>query len=135
MSEPAVVDSSNAGAVFPKTRFVRSRRLVGSLWKTLDSETPLGKTSHERARALARDGKVSNLKITSGEASGVVEGLDRTLYITSISYPSPAIPRRASLITPTCSCPASAPYYDEGPFDWCKHAAALTYIVADLQER
>lgn len=72
-----------------------------------------------RAKTYARAGQVVDVEVGEQEASGSVQGSDPRAYRAQLTA------ARA-----TCTCP-----YGCRQRDWCKHALALAFVVADVLDR
>jgi uncharacterized Zn finger protein len=86
----------------------------------LDRRTTSGIAS--RARTYARAGQVVEVRIVDGTASAAIQGSDAEPYAVALGHEDGGVEA-------TCSCP-----YGCDAVDWCKHAAALAYVVAHLVE-
>lgn len=77
-----------------------------------------------RARTYARAGQVVELRVVDGQASAAIQGSDADPYaVWLVRGPDGSADA-------TCTCP-----YGCDEVEWCKHAAALAYVVADLLHR
>lgn len=74
-----------------------------------------------RGRTYARAGQVVEVRIEDGTASAAVQGSDDAPYAVALHH------ERDGDVEGECSCP-----YGCDAVDWCKHAAALGYVVAHL---
>lgn len=77
-----------------------------------------------RGRTYARAGQVVELRVADGQVSAAIQGTANEPYAVSLSR---AADGTASAV---CTCP-----YGCDEIDWCKHAAALAYVLADLLQR
>ena len=77
-----------------------------------------------RGRTYARAGQVVEVRIGDGEATATIQGSNREPYAVRLGAGDRGRARA------DCTCP-----YGCSGFGWCKHAAALAYVVADLVDR
>ncbi len=77
-----------------------------------------------RARTYARQGQVVELRVEDGAATAAVQGSDAEPYAVGL------VRSADGDVEASCSCP-----YGCDAVEWCKHAAALAYVVADLVDR
>ncbi len=74
-----------------------------------------------RGRTYARAGQVVEVRLDGGTASAAIQGSDAAPYAVSLVHGSDGA------VEATCTCP-----YGCDAVEWCKHAAALAYVVAHL---
>jgi hypothetical protein len=74
-----------------------------------------------RGRTYARAGQVVEVRIVDGSASAAIQGSDAEPYAVALEH------ENDGAVEARCSCP-----YGCDALEWCKHAAALAYVVAHL---
>ena len=77
-----------------------------------------------RGRTYARAGQVVEVRIDGGEAAAAIQGTGGRPYTVWLGAQDDG-----GSATARCNCP-----YGCSEVEWCKHAAALAYVVADLVE-
>jgi hypothetical protein len=73
-----------------------------------------------RGRTYARKGQVVEVRVDDGSASAAIQGSDAEPYSVALTH-------EGDTIEAQCSCP-----YGCDGIEWCKHAAALAYVTAEL---
>jgi hypothetical protein len=73
-----------------------------------------------RGRTYARKGQVVEVRVVAGTASAAIQGSDAEPYSVALTHEDGTVEAQ-------CSCP-----YGCDAVEWCKHAAALAYVVAHL---
>jgi len=76
-----------------------------------------------RGRTYARAGQVVEVRVADGEAAAAIQGTGGEPYGVRLAAEGDGSARAG------CTCPYTCDY------GWCKHAAALAYVVADLVDR
>ena len=85
------------------------------------SNMHIGSRIATRARAYAKDGNIRKIIYQDNAVSAFIMG-QGDLYDTEVTGL-----KENSAVTASCTC-----YYQCSPRDWCKHAAALTYVIAAI---
>ncbi len=75
----------------------------------------------QRGRAYARAGQVVEVRLATGGATAAIQGSDDEPYAVSLAREADGD------VQATCTCP-----YGCDAVEWCKHAAALAFVVAHL---
>lgn len=97
-----------------------SGEVASELVAQLAGRTTTGVLS--RARTYARAGQVVDVTIDAGEARARIQGSDARPYeVVLVAEPD---------LDADCTCP-----YGCSRYSWCKHAAALVFVLADLLDR
>lgn len=120
-STPAAPRREVAGGVTVPRTWKPSAPEPARLVVTAEGRTTPGIAS--RGRTYARAGQVVEVRVDDGVASAAIQGSDDAPYAVSLT-------RLADGGTEaTCTCP-----YGCDDVEWCKHAAALAFVVAHLTE-
>lgn len=102
----------------------RPGRVTDQVALELVSQLP-GRTTPgvlSRARTYARAGQVVDVTVDSGTATARIQGSDAQPYeVVLVASPE---------LDADCTCP-----YGCSTYHWCKHAAALGFVLAHLLER